>query len=92
MVAAAKQILLNNGCDLNDIRYSKSYVIFIIIFIFMSYCFVRMGFHWPPFYSIGHMHLHAISPASSMSAFNRFVAFNPSFSYVFVDVNKSFLK
>ncbi|XP_026815558.1 histidine triad nucleotide-binding protein 3-like [Rhopalosiphum maidis] len=66
MVAAAKQILLNNGCDLNDIR---------------------MGFHWPPFYSIGHLHLHAISPASSMSAFNRFVAFNPSFSYVFVDVD-----
>lgn len=54
----------------------------------MLCCFIRMGFHWPPFYSIGHMHLHAISPASSMSAFNRFVAFNPSFSYVFVDVNK----
>ncbi|XP_015377621.1 PREDICTED: histidine triad nucleotide-binding protein 3-like [Diuraphis noxia] len=66
MVAAAKQILLNNGCDLND---------------------TRMGFHWPPFYSIGHMHLHVISPVSSMSAFNRFVAFNPSFSYVFVDVD-----
>lgn len=58
----------------------------------MLCCFVRMGFHWPPFYSIGHMHLHAISPASSMSAFNRFVAFNPSFSYVFVDVNEIILK
>lgn len=35
MVTAAKQILLNNGCDLNDIRYSKSYTTFIIIvFIF----------------------------------------------------------
>ncbi|KAL4135746.1 hypothetical protein QTP88_007337 [Uroleucon formosanum] len=66
MVAAAKQILLNNGCDLKD---------------------TRMGFHWPPFFSISHMHLHAISPASSMSVFNRFVAFNPSFSYVFVDVD-----
>lgn len=48
--------------------------------------FIRMGFHWPPFYTIGHLHLHAISPVSSMSTFNRLVAFNPSFSYVFVDV------
>lgn len=89
MVAAAKQILLNNGCDLKDTRYSKSYVTLIIMYSFcMLYCFIRMGFHWPPFFSISHMHLHAISPASSMSVFNRFVAFNPSFSYVFVDVNK----
>ncbi|VVC27271.1 Hypothetical protein CINCED_3A020021 [Cinara cedri] len=48
--------------------------------------YTRMGFHWPPFYTIAHMHLHAISPVNSMSMFNRFLAFNPSFSYVFVDV------
>jgi len=65
MVAAAKQVLSNNGCDLND---------------------TRMGFHWPPFYTIGHMHLHVISPVSSMSALRRYVTFNPRFSYVFVDV------
>lgn len=31
MVEAAKQILLNNGCDLDEIRYSKSYQTFIIV-------------------------------------------------------------
>lgn len=28
---------------------------------------VRLGFHWPPFNTIQHLHLHAISPVSEMS-------------------------
>ncbi|VDI43754.1 Hypothetical predicted protein [Mytilus galloprovincialis] len=40
------------------------------------------GFHWPPFNSISHLHLHVISPASSMSWFQR-VIFRPN-SFWFV--------
>lgn len=28
---------------------------------------LRLGFHWPPFNSVSHLHLHIISPASEMS-------------------------
>jgi hypothetical protein len=27
----------------------------------------RFGYHWPPFNSVGHLHMHAISPASSLT-------------------------
>lgn len=32
---------------------------------------VSYGFHWPPFTSIDHLHMHAIAPASKMSFFAR---------------------
>lgn len=28
---------------------------------------VRLGFHWPPFTSVNHLHMHAISPVSGMN-------------------------
>ncbi|XP_065344483.1 adenosine 5'-monophosphoramidase HINT3-like [Cloeon dipterum] len=31
----------------------------------------RYGYHWPPFNSINHLHLHAISPASTMTFLNK---------------------
>ena len=35
----------------------------------------RMGFHWPPFIFVKHLHLHIISPASGMSWLNRNIVF-----------------
>lgn len=32
---------------------------------------IVMGFHWPPFNSINHLHLHVISPASEISMIHR---------------------
>jgi len=34
------------------------------------------GFHWPPFNTVNHLHLHCIAPASDMSFLHR-VAFKP---------------
>ncbi|KAF4532874.1 hypothetical protein B566_EDAN001477 [Ephemera danica] len=33
----------------------------------------RFGFHWPPFHSVSHLHMHAISPASSMGLVQRII-------------------
>lgn len=33
----------------------------------------RIGFHWPPFNSISHLHLHVISPASEIKFVHRMV-------------------
>ena len=44
---------------------------------------VRMGFHLPPFLRVPHLHMHIISPASSMSWLNRNIVFrNDSFAFV----------
>lgn len=42
----------------------------------------RLGFHWPPFIFVKHLHLHVISPVSGMSWINRNVVFRKD-SYVF---------
>ncbi|XP_071440259.1 adenosine 5'-monophosphoramidase HINT3-like isoform X1 [Hetaerina americana] len=42
----------------------------------------RFGFHWPPFHTVSHLHMHAISPASKMGLLGRIV-FKPD-SFVFV--------
>lgn len=41
-----------------------------------------LGFHWPPFNTIGHLHLHAISDLSHMSFLSKMI-FKPG-SYWFV--------
>ena len=38
---------------------------------------VRTGFHWPPFTSVNHLHLHVISPTSSLGFFSRNVMYKP---------------
>uniref|UniRef100_A0A023GFA9 Adenosine 5'-monophosphoramidase HINT3 n=1 Tax=Amblyomma triste TaxID=251400 RepID=A0A023GFA9_AMBTT len=44
----------------------------------------RFGFHWPPFTSISHLHLHVIAPAADMSTIGRFIFMpgSPWFSLV----------
>ncbi|XP_008484199.1 histidine triad nucleotide-binding protein 3-like [Diaphorina citri] len=46
---------------------------------------VRYGFHWPPFYSIGHLHLHVIAPVSEMSFLSKII-FKPN-TWWFVTVS-----
>lgn len=42
--------------------------------VFISFLvFYRFGFHWPPFNSITHLHLHAIAPVSEMSLTSRII-------------------
>lgn len=38
---------------------------------------VSYGFHWPPFVSVRHLHMHAIAPASRMSFVSRCI-FKPA--------------
>ncbi|RZF38264.1 hypothetical protein LSTR_LSTR008987 [Laodelphax striatellus] len=33
----------------------------------------RFGFHWPPFHTVSHLHMHAISPASEMGMIGRMI-------------------
>lgn len=47
------------------------------------------GFHWPPFNSVNHLHLHVINPASEMGFISRMI-FKPN-TWWFVTVRIEFL-
>ena len=50
---------------------------------------IRTGFHWPPFTTVNHLHLHVISPVQTMS-FKKNMMFKPnSFWFVSVSLNIS---
>jgi hypothetical protein len=49
----------------------------------------RLGFHYPPFNSVQHLHLHAISPASSMSFVSRLIFRPGSWWFVSVSIHTS---
>ena len=54
---------------------------------------VRTGFHWPPFTTVDHLHLHCISATSEMGFFNRNVVFKPnSFMFATSDWAIDYLK
>ena len=39
---------------------------------------LRVGFHWPPFISVSHLHLHLIYPASTISGLPKYIGeFHP---------------
>ena len=54
---------------------------------------VRTGFHWPPFTSVKHLHLHVISPTSDLGFLARNVVYKPD-GWVFAtsDWTISYLK
>lgn len=65
MYKVGKQLMIDNGEDLNETRF---------------------GFHWPPFHSISHLHLHVLCPIGGLSFYNRLI-YKPN-SMWFVSVSK----
>ena len=54
---------------------------------------VRMGFHWPPFLMVRHLHMHVISPASQMSWLHRNIVFRKdSFAFTSPTATMDYLR
>ena len=45
----------------------------------------RMGFHWPPFHTVSHLHMHVISAQNEMGWLARIIFRPDSFWFVTVD-------
>ncbi len=42
----------------------------------------RLGFHWPPFHSIEHLHMHVLCPVSTMNFVSRRMIFRHNYPLV----------
>ncbi|XP_076287961.1 adenosine 5'-monophosphoramidase HINT3 [Lasioglossum baleicum] len=52
----------------------------------------RTGFHWPPFNTVDHLHLHVISPVDSMSLLRKFMFKANSYWFVSTEYVRSTLQ
>lgn len=87
MSAAGREALKveNGGFEVreSELKYQLSFVL-IIISIALSNTTIsfRMGFHWPPFTLVRHLHLHVIAPVSEMSVLSRIMFASDSYWFV----------
>lgn len=49
---------------------------------------IRTGFHWPPFNTVNHLHLHLISPTENMPFIKRMMFKPDSFWFVSVSLTQ----
>ncbi|XP_015519671.1 adenosine 5'-monophosphoramidase HINT3 [Neodiprion lecontei] len=52
----------------------------------------RIGFHWPPFNSVNHLHLHVISPVGNMGFLGRMMFLPNSLWFASIDYVRSRLQ
>ncbi|KAJ2942444.1 hypothetical protein O0L34_g16049 [Tuta absoluta] len=52
----------------------------------------RFGYHWPPFRSVKHLHLHTIAPESEMGYIGRMMFMKNSYWFVSPEYVESILK